>query len=286
MLSEDRFGMRPLWDALLGIYGEFAAICDKHNLRYYLLEGNAIGAVRHKGFVPWDDDIDVAMPRPDYERFISECLDDLPPNLKFLDWNNAPEFTLSFGKIQETRREIVEGIENRVGFQLSNGLYIDILVLDGCPKGGLALFVYKYKLFILEAMFRSKMRTFASESCRGKRIWLLGRVLSIALFWVSADCVKAWIETHMRSIPFEDAEMTWRAGGAVRVQWVFPRRIWNGVVMHEFDTINAPLPKGYDEYLRIQYGDYMKLPPPEKQVPSHSYAARCPWWLGPTKGSW
>ena len=64
-----KLDMRPIWDALLHVYEEFARVCDENNLRYYLAEGSAIGALRHKGFIPWDDDLDVIMPRPDYERF-------------------------------------------------------------------------------------------------------------------------------------------------------------------------------------------------------------------------
>ena len=65
MITEDKFGLKPIWEAILEIYDEFCKICDRHGLRYYVTDGNALGAVRHKGFIPWDDDIDLAMSSED-----------------------------------------------------------------------------------------------------------------------------------------------------------------------------------------------------------------------------
>ena len=79
------YGLRPLWDALYEIYEEFAKICDKHGLRYYAFAGTLLGAIRHNGFIPWDDDLDVAMPRPDYEKFIQISKTELPRHLNFVD---------------------------------------------------------------------------------------------------------------------------------------------------------------------------------------------------------
>ena len=134
MKSEDPFGLRPLWDASLGIYREIAKICERHGLRYYVTDGTALGAVRHKGFIPWDDDFDMSMPRPDYEKFKKIFMAELPPHLKFVDFHNTPEFGLLFGKVQDCRRDKIEALEKVVGFQLSNGLFIDIFPIDGYPR--------------------------------------------------------------------------------------------------------------------------------------------------------
>ncbi len=282
MKSEDRFGMRPLWDSLLSIYKEFAKICKRHNLQYFMMEGNMIGAVRHNGFIPWDDDLDVAMPRPDYEKFISICKKELPSYLKFVDWNNTPELPLAFGKIQETRENVVRDVEERVGFELSNGLYIDILVIDGCPESKLSQFIFTRKLSLYEAMFRSKLRKYSEETKKGRYLWLLGRILSVFAPWLTIDVLRKRMDRLIKSVPFGSTRLTWRTGAVVRMRWIFSVDIWRGTEMVEFDELLVPLPKGWREYLTVQYGDYMKMPPIEKQVPSHSYSHRCPWWLGPT----
>ena len=284
MKSEDPFHMRPQWDALLGIYKEFAKVCDKHGLRYWFAEGNAIGALRHKGFVPWDDDIDVIMPRPDYDRFVAVATDELPPYLKHWNWRDVPDWRFTMGKVQETRAEEVLRVEREVGHVLSNGLYIDILILDGFPEGRIKAFFYKLKMRMLGMIGRFRRTKLSSFKFRGKLEWLCGAVVS--MLWPGIHTnqdVMERIETQMRSIPFDGAKMTWRTGASIRVTMTFPMEVWNGTVMREFDEIQVPLPIGYDTYLRTQYGDYMQLPPEAARRPIHSFDDHFSWWLGPTK---
>lgn len=151
MRSDDRFGMRPVWDAILEVYDAFAKVCDKNGLRYYVSDGGALGAVRHGGFIPWDDDLDVSMPREDYEKFIELSKTELPPHLKFVNWKNTPEFTLLFGKVQDSREDKIRAIEEKTGRMLSNGVYIDIFPIDGYPNDSLFSRWVKYRDIFLEA---------------------------------------------------------------------------------------------------------------------------------------
>ena len=84
------YNLAPVWKVVLDIYREFAAICQRHSLRHYAAFGTALGAVRHKGFIPWDDDFDVMMPRPDYERLIEIAPSELPAHLQFLSKKTTP----------------------------------------------------------------------------------------------------------------------------------------------------------------------------------------------------
>lgn len=282
MISEDRFGFRPIWDELLAIYAAVAKICERHGLRYYVVEGNAIGALRHRGFVPWDDDMDIAMPRPDYEEFIKVANQELPPHLRYWNWRDIDQFVFTFGKVQDVREAKVREVETKIGAKLSSGIYIDILVIDGCPDGGLSLLWYKLKMLVLGSIDRCIQGGYSGQTFKGKFSWLLGFVLKMLLPSLRTHkAVFEAVERQMKSVPFETAKLTWRAGAAVRVTMTFPRRVWDGRVDFEFDSIEVPLPAGYDFYLRTQYGDYMKLPPREKQRPSHSLPDYFPWWLGP-----
>ena len=116
------FNLRPVWDATLEVYKAVAALCDKHHLRYYVTYGCALGAVRHRGFIPWDDDFDMSMPREDYQRFIALATKELPPYLKFVNWRNTPEFSMLCGKIQDVREDRIKSIEKSCGRLLSNGI--------------------------------------------------------------------------------------------------------------------------------------------------------------------
>lgn len=284
MTNSDPFGFRPHWDAILDIYRKFAEICDRHGFRYWVMEGNAIGALRHNGFVPWDDDLDVAMPRPDYEKFIAVANKELPSNLRFWDWRDLDDWRFTFGKIQEVEEDSVLKVEKEVGHKLSNGIYIDILIVDGLPTGKWSRMIYEFKMLALGSVVRRRLTSFGCQTRAGRCSWLLGMICS---WFISGRKivlpVMKKIDALMKSCPFEDSKYTWRAGAAIRVTMEFPREIWNGAVWHEFEGLRVPLPAGYDQYLRIQYGDYMKLPPQEKQQPSHSLPYRFPWWLGPTR---
>ena len=224
--------MRPVWDALLDIYKEFAKVCERYGLRYWFAEGNAIGALRHKGFVPWDDDIDVIMPRPDYDRFVALSKSELPSHLRYWDWKDVPDWRFTMGKVQETREEKVRQVEVAIGRVLSNGLYIDILVLDGFPDGLMAGFFYKLKMRILGAIGRYRRTRMSDYGLKGKMEWLAGALM--AIFWPgtrTARDVMFSIENLMTSVPFEDAKLTWRTGASIRVTMVFPRTVWDGKVM-------------------------------------------------------
>lgn len=286
MKSEDPFGMRPLWDGLLHVYEEFSKVCQRNNLRYWVGEGNAIGALRHKGFIPWDDDFDVLMLRSDYERFKEICVKELPPHLKFVNWENAPDFQFTFGKIQDTREDVVLQIEKQVGHMLSGGIYIDILVINAYPQNSIARAIYKARLIALICVQRFHTFHFVELKRDGRLLWLLGCILAIMTFSWKKRCAFNRLERLMRAYELEDKSPTWREGASLRTTLMeFPGRIWNAWTDVEFDGGVVRVPAGVDEYLRIQYGNYMKMPSKEKQRPTHSYCRRCPWWLGPTRES-
>ena len=95
------YNIRELQVRILGILLEFDKVCKEHGLRYCICGGTMIGAVRHKGFIPWDDDLDVSMPRPDYEKLIAHCHEWLPKQFEFVCAENDPNYPLPFGKIQD-----------------------------------------------------------------------------------------------------------------------------------------------------------------------------------------
>lgn len=286
MITKDDFGFRSIWDAILEVYQEFAKICDSHGLRYYVTDGTAIGAVRHKGFIPWDDDFDVSMPREDYERFIELSKTELPPHLKFVNWKNTPEMTLLFGKIQDSRRERVEEIEKKCGRMLSNGVYIDLFPIDGYPDSKLEVFFTKRWAQMLSCIIRFRGMRFSQQTSKGKLVWLAGLFFNVLMPWATQKWCLEKCEHFLLKHPFATAKNTGRA--SLRVTMLnrkpLPKEVWGMARMQEFHDRMVPLPADVDAYLHSLYGDYMKLPPEDKRKPGHSYAWRCPWWLGPTMG--
>lgn len=286
MAMVDEFGLRPIWDAILEVYQEIAKVCDRHGLRYYVTDGTAIGAVRHSGFIPWDDDFDISMPRPDYERFIELAKTELPSHLKFVNWKNTPELTMMLGKVQDSRREKVEEIEKTTGRILSGGIYVDIFAIDGYPESSAEIVWVKFVTKILACIVRFRCMTFCQQSWKGKLVWILGLIFSVFMPWMTQYRCLRTCENYLMRHPFDSSANTGRA--SLRITMLnrkpLPRAVWGRAQMHVFDGIRVPLPQDTDAYLRSLYGDYMKMPPEDRRRPTHAYSWRCPWWLGPTRG--
>ena len=126
--------LRQLQLCELEILDEFVRLCDGHGLLYYLVGGTLLGAVRHHGFIPWDDDIDVAMPRTDYDRFWEICKTELDPQYFYQSPETDPYYFLSYNKIRKNGTEVYE--ERFKDARFHKGVFIDVFPLDDCPKPG------------------------------------------------------------------------------------------------------------------------------------------------------
>lgn len=126
--------LRRLQLAELEILDEFVHVCEKYGLRYYLVGGTLLGAVRHQGFIPWDDDIDVAMPREDYDRFADVAASELGPQYFYQSPETDPYYFLTYAKMRKNGTEIYE--ERFKNARFHKGIFIDIFPLDFCPKPG------------------------------------------------------------------------------------------------------------------------------------------------------
>lgn len=285
-LGEDIFGLQPIWEGLIGVYSEFAKVCDKYGLKYYVTDGNALGAVRHGGFIPWDDDLDVSMPRPDYEKFLEIAAGELPSNLKIVRWQNTPEYNFLFAKVQETRREYVEGIEKASGRMLSNGIYIDIFPIDGFPASKLTLVMFRIKFAILKVLLRFQCDKLSRQTTKGKIVWLAGLLLAPFFPWLWGHArIMRRMEALTRKLSFDDSTLTGRSWNDSGLFFYppYPKEVWGVSSKQKIGDVMLAFPSDIKKFLEIRYGDYMQLPPMEQQRPAHQYSWRCPWWLGPTK---
>ena len=121
---------QPRWNSIInGVMRHFIAICKEHSLTYFCCGGTAIGAVRHHGMIPWDDDVDVFMPRPDYDRFVQIASRQLPDGLELMTPYSKTDYPLYFVKLCDSRTTLQEEVEVPCVY----GLYIDIFPIDGAP---------------------------------------------------------------------------------------------------------------------------------------------------------
>lgn len=282
---KDPFGLTPLWTALLEVYQAFAAVCARYGLRHFVAFGTLLGAVRHKGFIPWDDDFDVLMPRPDYEKFVEISKMELPKHLKFVNWHNTKEFKLLFGKIQDSRRDEVLRVEREIGHQLSNGIFIDIFPIDGYPTSRIGRVVEKTCGSLRTSYFRflTRKNRPPAKTLLGKVSTFVGCLVSPLYLFRSQAAMMQMAEDVALSRSFNALRSSAVTGNRVgSYEVVYPSGIFTDVKMVQFASIMVPVPSEVETLLRLSYGDYMQLPPEECRRPSHEYGTRCSWWLGPT----
>lgn len=257
--------------ALVDIYSDVAALCKQHNLTIMLCGGSCLGAVRHKGFIPWDDDLDVMMPRRDYEQLI-ELLEQgaLGDKYEYNTPNKQTDCKNVFLKIFRKNSLNMEIFSENSPFP--KGLYIDVFALDAVPKtklgqavkGLMANALQFISIVVLYAQYPSdSLREFMSLD---KRLYqryrlkvFLGKIFGIIphRYWVY------WFDRFVMS-DREDRLWGIPTGRKYYNGEIFPKEVFSPIVRH-FEGLEVMIPVGYDEYLRNLYKDYMQLPPEDKR---------------------
>lgn len=246
-------------------------IIKKHGLTYWMISGTLLGTVRHQGFIPWDDDLDIAMPREDFEKFIAIAAQELPSDLFLQTYSSDPMYK-TYGipcKIRDTRSRISESNKEYNGQY--DGLFIDIFPMDKYHKRGLA----KKKDIIskkwMERMFRFHHRVPTSErSIRG-----IGRNIAYQFKNIirSEYWIKLYIDHHLLKLARKNSKLAadYYWGFAYDMPWfrlyepsdIFPLKAL------PFEGVLVAVPNNYDAVLRQSYGNYMKIPEATDQV-SHT----------------
>lgn len=243
---------------------ECISVCDKLGLKYYLIGGTLLGAVRHKGFIPWDDDIDIAMTRADYEIFVKKAQKLLPDNL-FLQTNETdPDALMNYAKIRNSDTAFIETSTKDI--KMNKGVFIDIFPLD---TFGDSSFSEKAFMFVKHCLRVRMGRGFTPAVKKSKlRNKLVNGIISGVLFWMSPK-----LAVRMREKLFVSIKRGTRLAnhsGAWGKKEIVPAEWYGDGAYLEFEGVRVRCPLEYKKWLGRVYGDYMQLPPEEKRV-SHHY---------------
>ena len=255
--------MQALKNCQIEMLKTFIEICKKNNLQYFLLHGSCIGAVRHKGFIPWDDDIDVGMPREDYDRFTEIAKDQLPMHLFFQTFETDPEYPTAFGKIRNSNTTYIEKASRKL--KINHGVYIDVFPLDGVPNGKISQRIQRIKRIVYNI---SISRAYSLNDTPGRNAFkrLLIRIICLIYHDVKKTIIKR--DKLFRKYPYSLSCEVSDLGGHCDI---LPKNVFGKGTIGVFEGVEVVLPEKYDEYLSKTYGDYMKLPPVEKRVGHHFY---------------
>lgn len=264
--------LQPRWNAvIIDVLSAFIRICEAQGLRYFCAGGTAIGAVRHQGMIPWDDDIDVFMPRPDYDRFLVLAAHSMPEGYELLSPYATKDYPMYFAKMCNARTTLLENERIPCVF----GLYIDIFPLDGACDD--VETCYREKRRFKRLM--NKLEAVSTHNSFGEYVGLLTKRREWGRFAVKtvAFCCRSWLRRwllkQMDSIAYgHDYALSSRVvtySGAYQRQEIYPKAWLETPQMFAFEGLMVNLPHDYDAYLRHFFGDYMTLPPVGQRASHH-----------------
>lgn len=264
--------MKERWNqTLVGILSHFVDICHQQHFTYFLAYGSALGAVRHHGIIPWDDDIDVVMPRPEYNRFVDYCRTHPHDRFQLLTPESDVNYFTPFAKLIDNHTQLREHDRSRITI----GVFMDIFPLDGGPDNHAEFRRLKTRLIrnhhymFHDASYHLGMCNACKMLIKGKVKFFL-RALAIAVNrrWCR-DYAGHKIQAMGVRYPYESSQhiCNWTEFSVNNEP--IPREVYGEGRTEQFEGLSVMVPARCEEYLEYLYGDWRTPPPPDKRVSKH-----------------
>lgn len=253
------------------ILKKVADICEKIGIRYCLIYGTLIGAIRHKGFIPWDDDLDIMMPRPDYERFLIYFKEHQSEfhHLELFNRKENANYPYMISRISDSRYQIEMDNEEPYGM----GVFIDIYPFDGLGNTKAEAIKYGMKGDRLSSLcYQATRAHFSIENTTS----FFRKLIKFPVYKISKCIGKDYFQTKLMKLEniknYDSSKyvgcVTWLSGGE---KDIFPREWFDETILWPFEDSLFRIPKHYDQILKHIYENYMQLPPKEEQIGHHFY---------------
>ena len=246
-------------------------LCDVLHLRYVLMYGTLLGAVRHQGFIPWDDDVDIMMPRPDYNTLMQYLSENKLPHLSLFNHDVCPDYPYMISRISDDRTVLEMDNEKSIGM----GVFIDIYPFDGlgntkdeAVKNGLRGDV------LSSFCYQATRKHFSIENTTSS----IKKIAKLPVFLLAQLIGKEYFQKRLKTLEnirdYDSSNyvgcVVWLSGGE---KDIFNKNWFDETVLMPFEDFEFKVPKNYDSVLRHIYGQYMQLPPPEDRIGHHYYDA-------------
>ncbi len=257
--------MTELQSKLVDVLSWFHDFCEKNGFKYYIIAGTLLGAVRHKGFIPWDDDIDVGMPRPEYERLRAMAKEKQDGRFRFeFPSLDNKEYPYTYGKVYDTTTTFNEKLRKIV----RRGIYLDIFPIDGIGDDKeTAIKNYKSIKWRINLNSMISCAFLKRRSLKKNLAIAVGRVIS-PLFVRKRKLVKK-IDDLCKRYDFESSKIVSNLLGGSGAKGMMPKEYFGEPTLIQFESLTVYGLQQPEKYLSSMYGDYMTLPPEEKRVSLH-----------------
>ena len=238
---------------------EIQKVCLKLRLHFYLAYGTLLGAIRHKGFIPWDDDVDIWMPRKDYEVFIKEFNNHCTPEFKLKSWHTDIDYPIIVAKVVSKRTYIEEKCFKPIE---GMGIWVDIFPLDTVTKSNIKAIQEEVKL-----EHRRWMSLYHQSTLCSKIKLFFYNLIQKDTKFSDINLKPSYFMNLIYALSYsiEDSDKLVSPSSAVEFSKYFDAEDFKSTIDADFEGHKFPIPVGYDNILKTLYGNYMKLPPIAKQ---------------------
>lgn len=258
MINIDNITLRKIQMIQLEMLIEVDRICKKCGIHYNIIAGTLLGAIRHGGYIPWDDDADVAMLRNEYEKFRKACKVELDTSrFYFQDHRNTKGYRWGYGKIRRKNTLFLREYQEHMPYK--QGIFIDIFPLDGVPNNYFLRSLKNFECFCVRKILWSKVGKIAEKNFWKRQVYIVLDKIP------EKDVFKHYHRMIRRANKKKTRMVRILTFPTPNEEWGYYRNWYENSVDTKFEGINFQGIKDYDSYLSFKFGNYMELPPMEKR---------------------
>ena len=263
--TEDSFGIKALQDKILEIVIYIDEFCKKHEIKYFLMGGSALGAMRHGGFIPWDDDLDIFMDYSNYHKFEECCEKYLDKDKFYFQKGNTEELPYFFSKIRMNGTTCIESVNSNRP-KMHQGIFVDIMCLNNAAPAGWHRKIQFYSAALLKASALTKTAYSTNDKKKAKQLTLAKTIVKGPIKRFLLYQVERYNKKETNEVAHVFGRAKYKNSFYPSTDFAFQRYV-------SFEKVKLPVPNGVEDYLSIRYGrDYMKMPSEETKAIYTSHA--------------